>query len=112
MWLLDHNVPKRLLNILQFLSIPCDSAYNRGWSELGNGELVKKAIDSGFSCILTKDKLFSKSAEETLKHNPKLAVVLLTIRQSSGKQFSNEFLIEWEKMPIKPLPGQVLSWPK
>ena len=112
MWLLDHNVPWQLLHTLQSLSIPCDTTYNKGWSDFENGDLVKKAIKEKFTCILTRDKLFSQSARKVLKSNTNIAIVLLTILQSKGKQYATTFLKEWEKEPINPIPGQVLIWPK
>ena len=111
MWLLDHNVPRQLLNVLQSVSIPCDTTYNRGWNRLENGELVKRAAASGFSCILTRDKLFSQAARKVLKSNLNLAIVLLSIPQSTSKQYVTTFLKEWEKQSINPIPGQVVIWP-
>jgi len=62
MWLLDANMDVHLASVLTGLGISCDAAGNRGWKTLSNGDLVKAAVDAGFLCMLTRDRLFGKSA--------------------------------------------------
>jgi hypothetical protein len=48
MWLLDANLDIHLLELLQRLGIACDTAENRGWKALRNGDLVAAAVQAGF----------------------------------------------------------------
>jgi predicted nuclease of predicted toxin-antitoxin system len=70
MWLLDANMDVHLLAVLSELGIACESAIHKGWSELANGELMAAAAKAGFTCILTKDRLFAESAGQTLAQAP------------------------------------------
>ena len=69
------------------------------------------ASDAGFTCILTRDKLFQESASKVLKHRPKMAIVLLVLPQGRGRLYLESFKMEWQKKPITPIPGQVVLWP-
>jgi hypothetical protein len=40
MWLLDANMDVHLVKTLNELGVSCDTAANRGWKALSNGELV------------------------------------------------------------------------
>jgi hypothetical protein len=51
MWPLDAIV--HLVSVLADFQISCDTAGQRGWKSLSNGELVRAAIDAGFKCLLT-----------------------------------------------------------
>jgi hypothetical protein len=53
MWLLDANMDVHLASVLTGFGIDCDTAGNRGWKALSNGDLVKAAVDAGFRCLLT-----------------------------------------------------------
>jgi hypothetical protein len=44
MWLLDANMDVHLAGVLQEMGIECDTAANRGWKTLTNGDLVAHAI--------------------------------------------------------------------
>ena len=66
MWLLDANIDVHLVSVLRGLEISCDTAGQRGWKSLSNGELVRVAVDAGFKCLLTRDQLFGESASEAL----------------------------------------------
>ncbi|MCB0411457.1 MAG: DUF5615 family PIN-like protein [Bdellovibrionales bacterium] len=111
MWLLDHNLPIQLLDCLQNLNIQCDSTVNRGWQELSNGKLVSKAVEAGFTCILTKDKLFSQSASNALSNYPEMAIVLIKLAQCRGFQYIQNFQDEWKSTPIVPQRGKSTEWP-
>lgn len=52
--LLDQNAPKRLIRALPGFRIA--RAYERGWSQLTNGDLIAAADDAGFDIIITADK--------------------------------------------------------
>ena len=62
MWLLDVKMDVHLVQTLLELGVSCDTAANRGWKALSNGELVSAAIAAGFTCLLTRDQLFCESA--------------------------------------------------
>ncbi len=68
MWLLDANMDVHLVSVLTSLGIGCDTAGNRGWKTLSNGDLVKVAADAGFRCLLTRDRLFGESASRGSNH--------------------------------------------
>ena len=52
--LLDHNTPAPLRHALQ--SHEVETAYERGWAELTNGELLSAAESAGFDLLVTTDK--------------------------------------------------------
>ncbi len=52
--LLDHNTPAPLRYSLAGHSV--ETAYERGWAELTNGELLRTAEDSGFDLMITTDR--------------------------------------------------------
>ena len=111
MWLLDHNIPQQLADVLKSLGINCDTASNRGWSELQNGELLSAANDAGFTCILTKDSLFAESAARAMNQFSQMAIVLITIPQSRGPQYVEKFLKHWKQSPISTKPQEMIRWP-
>jgi hypothetical protein len=81
MWLLDANMNVHLVSVPTSLGLSCDTAGNRGWRALSNGDLVKVAVDAGFLCMLTRDRLFGESASRALKLFPRFAVVVVNIPQ-------------------------------
>lgn len=52
--LLDHNINPRFGRLLPGHQVT--HAYKLGWSELVNGELIKRAESEGFDAIVTADK--------------------------------------------------------
>jgi hypothetical protein len=60
MWLLDANMDVHLASVLTGFDISCDTAGNRGWKAMSNGDLVK-AADAGFRCLLTRGHLFGNT---------------------------------------------------
>ena len=76
-----------------------------------NGALVEAAIQAGFQCILTRDRLFSASAARTLKGFPEFCVVLVTIPQVRGPEFLEQFRLAWDRCSIQIVAGQLLCWP-
>ena len=111
MWLLDHNLPKQLVGALQSLGIDCDTTAHRGWSDLGNGELLSVASRADFACILTRDVLFAESASKAMDRYPQMAIVLVTLPQSRGNEYAAQFLSHWRRSPISPEPHAMIRWP-
>lgn len=112
MWLLDNNVPRQIIPVLQSFSVSFDTAKQRKWGELRNGELLAAASASGFTAILTRDILFREEATKAFKNHPHMAIVLLVIPQMLGKQYAEVFAQAWAKKAIIPVPGQLLIWPE
>ena len=52
--LLDHCVPRRVRQALAGCDVT--TAYQRGWSELKNGNLLETAERDGFEVLVTADK--------------------------------------------------------
>ena len=67
MWLLDVKMGVHLVQTLNELGVSCDTAANRGWKALSNGELVSAAVAARFTCLLTRDQMFGESAARALK---------------------------------------------
>jgi hypothetical protein len=80
MWLLDVNMDVHLIPILNGW-VQCDTATNRGWKALSNGDLVGAATSAGFTCLLTRDQRFGESAARALKAFPGFAVVVVDLPQ-------------------------------
>src|SRR5438045_3243303 len=106
MWLLDVNMPKKVTQLLAEFGIEAHTADDKGWGALKNGALVEAAIQAGFRCILTRDKLFSQSAARALERFPEFCVVLVTIPQLRGSEFLRQFRSTWLRRPIEPIAGQ------
>src|SRR3954463_16630647 len=62
MWLLDANMDVHLVEVLRNFGVASDTAARRGWKALSNGELVSAAVQAGFDCLLTRDRLFEQFA--------------------------------------------------
>src|SRR4051794_24655948 len=107
MWLLDANMDVHLVSVLAGFDICSDTAANRGWKALANGDLVKAAVDSGFRCLLTRDQLFGESASRALKLFPDFAVVIISVPQQPWTKYRELFLALWTERPITPVPGQL-----
>jgi predicted nuclease of predicted toxin-antitoxin system len=110
MWLLDANMDVHLLNVLSELRIPCESAIRRGWQELSNGDLILAAVEAGFTCILTKDRLFAESSNRTMGA-PCLAIIVVNLPQGPWRDYVRQFRTAWDEHPIAPVPGEVICWP-
>ena len=52
--LLDHNVPEPLRHLLTEHHV--ETAYERGWAVLNNGELLRATEAAGFDAMITTDK--------------------------------------------------------
>jgi hypothetical protein len=111
MWLLDANMDVHLVSVLTGIDVFCDTAAQRGWKSLSNGELVRAAVDAGFKCLLTRDQLFGESASQALKQFPEFAVVVVNLPQRPWPQYREEFLAQWRERPIEPIAGKLIQWP-
>lgn len=98
MWLLDANMDVHLASILTGLEINCDTAENRGWKALSNGDLVKAAVDA-------RDHLFGEAASRVLKLFPQFAVVVVNIPQRRWTEYRERFVARWIERPIEPVAG-------
>jgi hypothetical protein len=111
MWLLDVNMPKKLEAVPGGLGIHAECADYRGWGGLTDGTLVEAAVQAGFRCVLTRNRLFSESASGALKRFPTFCVVLVTIPQLRGPEFLTHFQSAWERSPVQPVEGELMRWP-
>jgi hypothetical protein len=111
MWLLDANLDIHLFELLRRLHIECDTAENRGWKALRNGELVAAAVSAGFQTLLTRDRLFAESASRAWRDFPSLSVVLIMLPQLPSRRYLASFEAEWTASPIQPQPGKIVVWP-
>ena len=111
MWLLDANMDVHLVQTLEELGVSSDTAANRGWKALSNGELVSEAVAAGFICLLTRDQLFGESADRALKTFPSFAVVVVNVPQQRWPAYQEKFFAAWAVRPIEPIAGNLLHWP-
>jgi len=77
MWLLDANLDVHLTELLRGYQIDCETAEDRGWKALRNGELVAAAAEAGFDSILTRDQRFAESASGIWRLYPKFGIVVV-----------------------------------
>ncbi|MGA2118961.1 MAG: hypothetical protein ABSH56_29955 [Bryobacteraceae bacterium] len=91
--------------VLTGLGIRGDTAGKHGWKALSNGDLVKTAVEAGFLCLLTRDRLFGESASRALRSFPHFAVVVVNIPQQRWVEYREQFIARWTECPIKPLPA-------
>jgi len=111
MWLLDANLDIHLVELLQRFGIDCDTAQNRGWKALRNGDLVAIAFQSGFNTLLTRDRLFAESASRAWRNFPSLCIVVVSIPQLPSGHYLKAFADAWAVCPIQPETGRILVWP-
>ena len=106
MWLLDVNMPVKLVSFLKAHGIDADTTHNRGWDSLSNGVLVETATSSGFIALLTRDRLFAESASRALKRFPRFSVVVVILPQASINSYIESFEREWALEAVSPQPGR------
>ena len=111
MWLLDVNIPSKLISLLNELGIQSETAHSRGWDALSNGSLIEAAAVAGFVSLLTRDRLFAEAASRTLKRFPDFSVVTITLPQLRAELFLSAFRAAWNRTPIVPVAGQMVHWP-
>jgi hypothetical protein len=111
MWLLDANMDVHLAYTLAKLGVSCDTAANRGWKALSNGDLVSAAVQAGFTCLLTRDRLFGESAARALKSFPDFGIVVVNLQQQPWQAHQRDFLAAWALKSIEPVAGSLVHWP-
>lgn len=111
MYLIDKNLPIQLFALLGEFGIAAETAEFRKWSALTDGELVRSAAQAGFTCILTRDRLFARSAARQLKEFPTLSIVVVELPQLRREPFLDAFRKAWSRNPIQPLAGRATNWP-
>jgi hypothetical protein len=104
-------MPRRLTDLLGSYGIQAQTAEERGWSGLTNGALVEAAVQAEFTCVLTRDRLFSESAAKALRRFSQFCAILITLPQLRGPQFLDAFHRAWEREPIRLRPGELRRWP-
>ena len=111
MWLLDANMDVHLAGVIRELGFACETAADRGWKALYNGELVTTAANAGFTVLLTRDRLFGESAARVLKTFPEFAIVVINLPQGKWQQYRKQFAAAWTERPIHPVAGRLTLWP-
>jgi len=112
MLLLDHNFPIQILEFLQADGVSAQTTKYHGWEALENGKLATAAFQSGYRCILTRDRKFAESAAKALRQFPDLSVVVVTLKQDKAARYLQAFRAAWGKKKIQTQPGQLLHWPE
>jgi predicted nuclease of predicted toxin-antitoxin system len=110
-WLLDANVDIRISEVLAGLGISSRTTESQGWKPLSNGNLVSVAVAKGFTCLVTRDQLFTESAARSLRLFPQFAIVVLQLGQCKRSQYLAQFRQAWVIEPIVPIPGKSIGWP-
>ena len=67
--LLDHSVPRPLRNSLR--THVTDTASDRGWQELQNGDLLDRAESDGYELLITADRNMQFQQNFTQFHTSK-----------------------------------------
>jgi hypothetical protein len=80
--LLDHNTPAPLRYSLHGHQV--ETAYERGWSQLLNGELIAAAESVGFDVLITTDRGLRHQQNWTGR---KLALMVLSTNNSPTRPF-------------------------
>ena len=100
-----------LIQTLRELGVSCDTAANRGWKALSNGELVSAAAATGFTCLLTRYHLFGESAARALETFLSFAVVVVDLPQQRWQAHQEQFVTAWGERSIEPAAGTCFSCP-
>ncbi len=111
MWLLDANLDIQVREVLAEAGIESRTAESLGWKGFSNGELVSIATASGYTCLLTRDRLFAESATKALSQFPGFAVILVNLKQQKRPAFCETFRKALVREPIVPVPGMTIVWP-
>src|SRR5687768_9527340 len=94
-WLLDEGLPISLFACLQKLGVEVQTVEFRKWKGLRNGKLVAVAAESGFTCILTKDRLFAQDAKKALTTHRQIAIALVQLPQKPRQEYIRAFESQW-----------------
>lgn len=112
MWLLDANIDIRIRDVLAEFGVESRTAESLGWKHLSNGNLVAAAVSGGFTCLLTRDRLFSESAARSLKEFPQFAIVTIRLKQEKWPAYGELFRDAYRLVPILPIAGTTSFWPQ
>jgi predicted nuclease of predicted toxin-antitoxin system len=110
-WLLDANLDIRIRDVLAEFGVESRTAESLGWKQFSNGQLTLMAATNGFTCLLTRDQLFSESAARALKQFPSFAIVVVQLRQQKWPGYCEQFRQAWARSAITPVPGKTVTWP-
>ena len=111
MWLLDANIDVHLRAVLADLGIDSATAADRGWKALSDRHLVAAAVEGGFDCLVTRDRLFGESASRALRRHENFSVVLITLPQRRWQEYCQLFLEAGADAPVDLKPGSLVEWP-
>jgi hypothetical protein len=87
--LLDHNVPAPLRYFLTGHEV--ETAYEQGWAELTNGELLRTAEEAGFDALITTDQSIRYQQNLTGR---KLALIVINTNDWTRIRESNSLVLD------------------
>jgi predicted nuclease of predicted toxin-antitoxin system len=90
--LFDHNTPAPLRHWL--VGHEVETAYERGWAELTNGELLEAAEAAGFETMVTTDK--------GIRYQQNLAARRLALVVISTNDWTR--IRNWQSLPVVAIP--------
>jgi hypothetical protein len=73
--------------------------------------LVSTAVAGGYTCLLTRDRLFGESAAAVLKTHLTFSIVVVELPQRPWREYQEQFRAAWAARPIQPMAGELVSWP-
>lgn len=109
MWLLDHNVPRKIKEVLARYGINARTAVEAGWDILENGALLSEVEGHKYEVILTRDRRFQIAAMGKMKTHESITIVLLKIPQSDSKSYCAAFEKAWKQSPISLKSGNLVE---
>ena len=101
--LFDNGAPRPLRRYLEGHSV--DTAYERGWAELSNGDLLDHAEGDGYELLLTGDQ--SLRHQQNLRHRRISIVVLRSNRWPIVRLIIDDIRNALERIQ----PGEVIEVP-
>lgn len=108
-WLIDESLNPKLYQILSKRNIDAESVVYRGWDEKKNGELMKLAYPEGFRVMITADTNWHQHSGFLSPKYFDFCVII--IENPSRRDFLEWFEEEFDRSPIRPIPGKVITWP-
>jgi hypothetical protein len=91
--LLDHNTPAPLRYWL--VGHQVETAYERGWAELSNGDLLREAENAGFDAVVTTDK--------GIRHQQNLAACRLALVVTDTNDWTR--IRKWRSTVVNAISG-------
>ncbi len=108
---MDENVNVAAAAFLRNVGIEVATVHDYSWNGLIDDELIRSAVTTGFSCIVTNDRTFAREAASTLKLFPEISIVLLKLPQLPSEKWIKLFAEAWSAEVISPQPQTVVEWP-